>query len=94
MNEQTNEREIQERIKLQEQINALENLAKQYMTNEAISRYGNLKSAHKEKALQLIAVIAQLVQNNQIKEKLTDTQLKQLLLQLDEPKKETRIIRK
>lgn len=93
MNE-NEEKEMREKLKLQQQINALETLAKQYMTNEAISRYGNIKSAHKEKALQLIAIIAQLIQQNQIKEKITDAQLKQLLINLNEPKRETKIIRK
>ncbi len=92
MNE-VNDKEYQERTRLQEQINALENLAKQYMTNEAISRYGNIKVTNKEKALQLITVIAQLIQQHKIKEKITDTQLKQLLMQLDEPKRETKIRR-
>mgnify|MGYP001598766610 CR=1 FL=1 len=93
MNE-NEENEMQEKLKLQQQINALETLAKQYMTNEAISRYGNIKSAHKEKALQLIAIIAQLIQKNQIQEKITDAQLKQLLINLNEPKRETKIIRR
>ena len=91
---QVNEKEIEERIKLQQQINAMESLVKQYMTNEAISRYGNIKSVNQEKALQLIALLAKLIQERQVTSKLTDDQLKQILIQLDTGKKETKIIRK
>ncbi len=94
MDETNYQKEIQERIKMQQQIAAVENLVKQYMTNEAITRFGNIKSAYKEKALELIAVIAQLIQQNQLKEKISDEQLKQLLSHLDNPKRETKIIRK
>ena len=91
---QVNEKEIEERIKLQQQINAMESLVEQYMTNEAISRYGNIKSVNQEKALQLIALLAKLIQERQVTSKLTDDQLKQILIQLDTGKKETKIIRK
>jgi len=80
-----------EQQKLQQQIMEIEKLAKQQMTNEAISRYGALKSAHQERALQAIAVIARLAQENQIKEKITDEQFKSLLQQLDSEKKEFKI---
>ncbi|MBI2148056.1 hypothetical protein HYU23_00090 [Candidatus Woesearchaeota archaeon] len=80
--------------KIQEKILEIETMAKKFMTQEAISRYGTLKSAHIQKALQAIALIAQLASQNQIKEKITDEQFKQLLMRLEPEKKETRIIRK
>ena len=92
MNEQ--QKEYEEQLKLQKKILEIENIAKQHMTAEAITRYGTLKSAHPQKALQSIALIAQLVSQNQIKEQITDQQFKSLLLQLEPEKKETRIIRK
>ncbi len=79
---------------LQEKILQIENMAKAYMTKDAITRYGNLKSAHKEKALQVIALIAKLASENQIKEKVTDEQFKDLLRRLEPERKETKIIRK
>ena len=88
-----NEQELQEKVKLQQKILEIEKMAKLKMTNEAISRYGNLKSAYPEKALQVAALIAQLSQENQINEQITDEQFKQLLLQLDSPRRETKIIR-
>ena len=92
--DQVNDKDLQEKVKLQQQINAMEIFIKQYLTNEAITRYGNIKSVNQEKALQLIAILAKIIQENQIKEKITDDQLKQILMQLDTGKRETKIIRK
>jgi programmed cell death protein 5 len=86
--------DIKKQIKLQQQITALENMAKQYMTNEAISRYGNLKSAHPELAIQVIAIIAQGIEMGQIKEKIDDEQFKDLLIRIQKPKKEFKIQRR
>src|SRR3989344_4099425 len=55
------------------------------------SFYGNMKTVHTEKAIQSIVVIAQLVQQNKITEKITDDQYKNLLLRLIPEKKEFRI---
>lgn len=79
---------LQEQLMIQQQVEILERMAKQYMTNEAIARYGNLKAAHPEKALQVIALIAQLVQAGQIKEKVTDSKLREFLILLQKPKKD------
>ena len=86
--------DIKEQIKLQQQITALENIAKRYMTNEAISRYGTLKSAHPELAIQVIAIIAQGVEMGQIQEKISDEQFKDLLMRIQKPKKDIKIQRK
>ncbi len=85
--------EDQERLKLQEQIKVLEAAAKQWLSAEAIVRFGALKAAHPERALQVSALIAQLGQQGQLKEKLTDADLKALLVRLTPEKKETRIRR-
>ncbi len=79
---------------IQKKIVEIEAVAKQYMSPEAILRYGNLKSAHQQKAIQSIALVAQLGSQNQIKEKITDDQFKQLLLRLEPEKRETKIVRK
>ena len=86
--------DLQEQLKLQQQIEMLEQMAKQYLTKEAISRYGNLKSAHPELAIQVIALIAQAVQTGQIKERISDDKFKQLLMQIQKPKKKFKIQRK
>ncbi len=79
--------------KLQEQIQALETLAKQWMTADAITRYGTLKAAYPEKAIQIIALIAQLVQQGSLKEKISDAELKSLLTKMQPERKETTIRR-
>ncbi len=88
MNNQT---EVEEKRKIQEKILEIENLAKKFMSTEAILRYSTLKHAHPEKALQSIAFIAQLGSENKIKEIISDQQYKQLLMRLEPEKKETKI---
>ena len=61
-----------------QQIQMLESLVKQKLTKKALERYGNIKVAHPEKAVQLIAVLGQLIQAQQI-EIINDEQLKELL---------------
>jgi len=67
-------------------VDQLEVLVKQFLTKEAISRYGNLKSAHPEQAIKALAIIAQLIEQNQIKHKLTDQEFKAILVQIQEKK--------
>lgn len=71
-----------------QQIAMLENIAKENMTKEAIARYGNLKLAHPETALKAVAAIAQAAQLGQISEPLDDIQFKQILLNLQQGKKQ------
>ncbi len=84
------QKQFEQQSKVQEQIEQFESLVKQYMTPEAISRYGTLKSVHQEKAFQSLAILAQLIQQEKIKEKITDDQYKSLLSRMTE-KKEFRI---
>lgn len=86
-----NQEDIQKQLELQKQIQVLETAVKQHLSKEAISRYGNVKAAHPEKALQIITIMAQLIQSGQITEKITDEQFKEILRRLDKPKQETRI---
>ncbi|MBU1245377.1 MAG: DNA-binding protein [Nanoarchaeota archaeon] len=85
---------MEEQLKLQQQIKQLDESVKQYLTKEAITRYGNLKSAHPELAIQVAAIILQAINSGQIKEKITDDQLKNILKQFQQPKKEFKITRK
>ncbi len=64
------------------------------MSSEAIVRYSTLKSAHPEKAIQSLLMISQLLQNGQIKGQVTDLQYKQILMSINQEKRETRIQRK
>src|SRR3989339_1755892 len=75
------QRQSQEESQLQEQIEQLELIVKQVFTKEALERYGNLKSAHPEKAVQLLVLLGQAIQQGQIKQ-INDVQLKELLRRL------------
>lgn len=76
-----------------QKLQQLENIVKQYLSKEALLRYGNIKTVNQEKALQIISILAHLIETQQIKEKLTDEQFKNLLLNLKE-EKNFKIIRK
>jgi len=82
--------ENQEIQKLTEQIAMLEKMAKQYMSKEAISRYGNLKIAHPETAIKALTTIAQAAHLGQISEQLDDTDFKELLLEIQKGKQKFR----
>ena len=77
----------------QQQIAALEAAVKTRLSKEALLRYGNLKSAHPEKAIQLLVVLAKLMQNGRM-ETVSDQDMKSILMKLSDPKKGTMIIRK
>ncbi len=90
--EQAIQQQSQEQ-QLQSQLEQLEAVVKQFLSKEALQRYGNLKAAHQEKAVQLLVILGQAIQQGQIKEKITDEKLKNLLKQLQPEKKEFKIKR-
>lgn len=71
----------------------MESVVKPYLDRDALSRYGNLKTAHYEKAVQVISLIAQFIQRGEIKEQINDIQFKDILIRL-EPKQKFEIKRK
>ena len=83
--------DIQKQIEFQKQIQVLETTVKQYLTKEAITRYGNIKAAHQQKAIQIITILPQLIQSGQITEKIDDAQFKEILLKMQEPQQKTKI---
>ena len=83
--------ELNKALQLQKQVEALEALIKKYLDKNAITRYGNIKAAHPEKAMQVLAVLAQLIQQGQIKQPISDDEFKALLMQLTQEKKQTKI---
>lgn len=94
LQQELTQKQLQEQAEMQEQLQQLESVAKRYMSQEAIARYGNIKAVHTEKAIQSIIVIAQLVQQGKIKEIISDEQYKNLLMRLTPEKKEFRIQKK
>ena len=83
----------QEQQETQQQIQALENLVKTKLTKKALGRYGNLKTAHPEKAVQLLVILAQAMQSQNIQQ-ITDAQLKDLLIRMEPKKRDFKIRRK
>lgn len=76
-------KQAEKQAEAQKQVEVLEKVAKEYLSKEAIARYGNLKSAHPEKAIKAMTVLLQLIQQGYIKNPLTDEEFKNLLMQMD-----------
>jgi len=72
----------------------IEDEAKKYLDTDALSRYSNIKIAHPDKALQAAALIVQVAQTGQLQGALNDVQFKKLLMKIQEPNKEFKVIRK
>ena len=89
----TLQKEYEEQMKLQQQISLLEETAKQFLSKEAIERYGRIKIAHPAIAIKAIALISQAAQLGHLTEKLSEEEFKQLLKHLQEGKKEFRFRR-
>jgi programmed cell death protein 5 len=83
------QKQQEDQSQFQQQVEQLETLVKQRMTKEALQRFGNIKTVHPEKAMQLLVLFWQLIQANQI-EKIDDETLKKVLIQIN-PKKEFNI---
>jgi programmed cell death protein 5 len=90
---QQNQQQAQEQQQIQAQIAQMEAAVKQFLDKDALQRYGNLKIGHKEKALHILAVLAQMIEAGQIKQKITDSQFKEILKKLEPKKKEFKIKR-
>ena len=89
MHQRQNE-DIQEEMQLQQQIAQLESVVKQALTKDALERFGNLKAAYPEKAVQVLVVLGQLIQSGKIN-KIDDGQLKELLSTIATRKKDFKI---
>lgn len=84
--------QAQEQGQLQQQVQQLEMMVRQALTKDALERYGNLKTAFPEKAVQLLVILAQALQAGQIKT-IDDETLKDVLRRLTPKKKEFKINR-
>ncbi len=82
-----------EHAQMQQQIERMEELVRQVLTKDALARYGNLKTAHQEKAVQLLLVLFQAMQKGQINGKIDDSTLKKILEQMTPKKRDIKINR-
>ncbi len=76
--------------KVAQQIAYLESIVKPKLSKDALTRYGTIKTVHPEKAAQVMLVLAQYVDKIDI---ITDVQFKEVLLRMEQPKRETTIKR-
>ena len=67
---------------MQQQLQVLEHQVKNYLSKDALSRFGNLKTAHPDIAMKVIMILAKAIEAGQIKEELSDDALKSLLIEL------------
>ena len=78
---------------LEDQIYQIEKTVLPYLSKEAVERYGTVKLAHPELAIQSLVHIAQLLQKSTIQQ-VHDTLYKSILKRLQPHKRDTKIIRK
>ena len=93
LQQQKSNQQQDEQAQIQQQVEQMEEIVRQFLTKEALERYGNIKAAHKEKALQMLVVLFQAIQKGQIQGKIEDSLLKKILEQLTPKKKEFTIKR-
>lgn len=93
MQEQASQHQAEE-AQASQQIAALEATVKTRLTRDALQRYGNIKAAHPEKAVQLLVVLGRLINTGRAG-MIGDEDLKSVLRMMSEEEgRVTRIIRK
>ena len=85
--------QAEQQDQIQQQVEQIESVVRQFFTKEALARYGTLKTAHREKALQLLVVLFQAIQKGQIQGKVDDSTLKKILEQMTPKKRDIKITR-
>lgn len=85
--------QLQEQAQMQQQVAQLESVVKSQLSKEALARYGNIKAADPEKALQIIVLFAQLMQSGKIQGTIDDILFKRVLEKLTPQTKKTVIRR-
>ena len=86
------QQQAKEEEQLKQQIEQLETIVKQALTKEALQRYGNLKAAFPDRAVQLLVILAQAIQSGQIN-KIDDNTLKEILKKISPEKRDVKIKR-
>lgn len=93
MQEQASQQQAEE-AQASQQLAALEGMVKVRLTRDALQRYGNIKAAHPERAVQLLVVLGRLINTGRAG-MIGDEELKSVLRMMSEEEgRVTRIIRK
>ena len=90
--QQQQQAEAAQQEQMAQQLHALELMVKQKLSKEALERYGNIKIANPEMAVQLLAVMGQIIQRQDVGV-ISDEQLKELVGKLTPKKREINIRR-
>jgi DNA-binding TFAR19-related protein (PDSD5 family) len=90
---QARQQQGSEEQQMQQELQQLETAVKSVMTKEALQRYGNIKAADNERAVQLLVILGQLLQAGRIRQ-VDDKLLTQVLLQITPKKRDFKITRK
>jgi len=93
LQQEQSQQQANENAQMQQQIEQMEAIIRQVLTKDALARYGNLKTAHQEKAVQLLLVLFQAMQKGQIRGKVDDSTLKKILEQMTPKKRDIKINR-
>jgi len=88
------QQQMQEQMQVEQQIEQLEQVVKAYLDKDALARFGNIKTANPQKAVQILVILGQAIQAGHIRRMLTDEQFKDILKKLTPEKKEFKIERK
>ncbi|MBI2130589.1 hypothetical protein HYU10_02355, partial [Candidatus Woesearchaeota archaeon] len=89
--QQDRQQQAGEQAQMQQQIAQMEAIVKQHLSKDAVIRYGGIKAADPEKAVQILLILLQLIQSGRITEKVDDQAFKKLLMQMAPKKREIRI---
>ncbi|HLC98450.1 MAG TPA: DNA-binding protein [Candidatus Nanoarchaeia archaeon] len=87
------ESQMQQEAQAQQQVDALEALIKTKLTKDALQRYSNIKAADPDKAMQILLLLAQLIQSGRA-DMIDDRQLKKLLMLMSSGKRDIKITRR
>ena len=82
-----------EQAQLQQQVQALEQFVTARLSKQALERYGNIKAAHPEQAVQLLTILGQIIQTKNV-QCFEDEQVKQVLQMMQQQKRDITIKRK
>ena len=93
LEEMKNMQGVNEEQQLQQQIQEIESVVKTKLTKDALERYGNIRTAYPEKAVQLIVLLGEFLQSGKV-DIIDDNMLKEIIMRITPKKKEFRIRRR
>ncbi len=93
MQQQQMQQEVQQQHQVQKALRHIDALVRRFLTQKAQDRLANLKLVDPELVQKLKIYLAQMYAGGQIKDKMTDEQLKSILMKIKSSQKETTIKR-